>query len=894
MSLVGKTISHYRVVGQLGAGGMGEVYRAQDTRLGREVAIKVLPDAFTYDPERLARFEREAHLLASLNHPHIAVIHGLEEADGRRCLVLELVEGETLAERLTRGAAPLEEALMTARQIAEALEAAHEKGIVHRDLKPGNVKVTPEGAVKVLDFGLAKAFESEGVEEDISKTPTLTSPATRIGVLLGTAAYMSPEQARGKIVDKRADIWAFGCVLFEMLTGKQLFGGDTITDTLAAVVRAEPDWTTLPVSTPPKVQQLLRRCLQKDPRQRLRDIGEARIAVEEVLAGKAEAPEAAPVVVAARGWPERLPWLVAGVLAVLLAVSLGGLWRTTRTVLAPPTRLAVPITPPDALFPGDQGLLAISPDGRRLVYVASRQSTAQLYLRSLDQFQATPMPGTEGATTPFFSPDGEWVGFFAGGKLKKVSIRGGAPTTLCDGAANRGATWSPDDMIYFTPSPVAGLYRVPAAGGTPQGVTKPDSSKGERSHRWPQMLPGGKAILFTFETSFASFNDAHIGVYSPETGQRRTVFDGGANAHYAASGHLVFGRIGSLLAVPFNLTRLEVTGPPAPVVEGVMMNPSTGAVHFDLSADGSLLYLPGSARAVEHPLFWVDRKGVARPAMEGRRAFIGPRLSPDGSRLAVEIGGPTTDIWVYDLARQTLTRLTFEGSNFVPFWTPDGKRIVFSSDRAGVPNLFWKAADGSAPEERLTTSGSPQFASSVSPDGQRVLFRESTSSTASDVMVLPLEGERKPQPFVQTSFEERYARFSADGGWVAYMSNESGQPEVYVQPYPGPGGKWQISTEGGTEPVWSRDGRELFYRNGNKLMAVSVQTRSGFQASTPRMLFEGPYELGTARATNYDVAPDGQRFVMIKLDEQATGSSQLNVVLHWFDELGRLASPEKK
>ncbi len=545
------------------------------------------------------------------------------------------------------------------------------------------------------------------------------------------------------------------------------------------------------------------------------------------------------------------------------------------------------------LFPGDQGLLAISRDGRRLVYVASRQGTSQLFLRSLDQFQATPMPGTEGASSPFFSPDGEWVGFFAGGKLKKVSIRGGAPMTLCDGAANRGATWAADDMIYFTPSPVAGLLRVPAAGGAPQVLTKPDGSKGERSHRWPQALPGGKAILFTFETNFASFNDAHIGVYSIEGGQQRTVLDGGTDAHYAASGHLVFGRAGSLLAVPFDLKRLEVTGPPAPVVEGVMMNPSTGAVHLDLSANGSLLYLPGSAQAVEHPLFWVDRKGAARPAMEGRRAFVGPRLSPDGRQLAVEIGGPATDIWVYELARQTLTRLTFEASNFVPFWTPDGKRIIFSSDRGGVPNLYWKPADGSAPEERLTTSASPQFASSVSADGKLVLYRESSSSTASDVWVLPLEGERKPKPFIQTPFEERYARFSPDGRWVAYMSNESGQSEVYVQPYPGPGGKWQISTGGGTEPAWSRDGRELFYRNGNRLMAVTVQTHAGFQAGTPRLLFEGPYDLGPARTTNYDVTPDGQRFLMIKLDEQAAGPSQLNVVLDWFEELRRLASPGK-
>ncbi len=884
--MIGKTIAHYRIEEKLGAGGMGEVYRAHDTRLGRDVAIKVLPDAFLRDPERLARFEREAQVLAALNHANVAAIHGVEESDGARFLVLEFVPGRTLAERLVAGPLPVEEALEICRQMAEALEAAHERGIIHRDLKPSNVKVTPEGKVKVLDFGLAKAFGPEAAAADLSHSPTATYRTGGEGAILGTAAYMSPEQARGKALDRRTDIWSFGCVLYELLSSRQAFGGETVTDTLAAVVRGEPDWNVLPAEVPAKIRYLLRRCLERDLKRRLQAIGEARIAIEEGLSGSAAA-EAVPV--APLGWQRALPWALVGALVAALLASLWVLRQASQRVPAPVLRSAVTVPAGEFSTRGFGPWLALSPDGTHLVYEGFRGGTWLLFLRPMDQYQAVPLSGTEGATGPFFSADGQWVGFFVDGKLKKVSIQGGAPLTLCDVPDARGATWTPDDTIIFTPTANSSLWRVAASGGTPQPLTTLDTKKGENSHRWPDILPGGKAVLFVESGSGVS-GVGEIAVLSLKTGKRRTLVELGMNPHYVPSGHLVYGQAGSLLAVPFDLDRLEVTGSPVPVLEDVDMDNSTGAVDFSPSAKGSLIYvLGGGLGAAYSALVWVDRKGAERPIAAPPNPFGQPRLSPDGRRVAVNILGQNSDIWIYELARGALTRMTFQpGEDETPAWTSDGKRVAFSSSISGKPRtVFWKNADGSGSDEPLLDSGYHTHLGSFSLDGRVLAYTDYGSVGRGDIWVLPLEGDRKPRPFLQTPFNERDPKFSPDGHWIAYTSDESGRDEVYVQPFPGPGGKWQVSTEGGYGPVWARNGRELFYRNADKMMVVAVSTKPTFSAGPPRLLFEGSYTNSSRREANYDISPDGERFLMVKAAETHRAPTELYLVVNWFEELKR-------
>jgi eukaryotic-like serine/threonine-protein kinase len=908
----GTKLGPYEILAPLGAGGMGEVYRARDTKLGREVALKVLPQNVAGDSERMARFKREAQVLASLNHPNIATIHGLEESGGVRALVMELVEGVTLAERIKSGAIPLEEALPIARQIAAGLEDAHERGIIHRDLKPANIKITAEGAVKILDFGLAKALESaaasrgdSGPEPSIEDSPTLSSAATQAGVILGTAAYMSPEQAKGKKVDRRADIWAFGVVLFETLTGRRLFEGDSTAETLATVMMTEPKWESLPADVPPSIRKLLSRCLEKDPKRRLQAIGEARIAIEETLSGAEARPPLSPLLTEegkpeARGgelWRRALPWALAAFSTlVLITLTISYLIRTPRLSTRAIARLSVALPPSDRLALGLNPVLALSPDGSRLVYVASHAGAKQLYVRPIDSLEANPIPGTEGAESPFFSPDGQSVGFFAEGKLKRVSFSGGAPLTLCTAASARGASWGPDDAIVFTPSfGYSGLFRVSAGGGTPKPLTTPDQKKGEVSDRWPQILPDGKAVLFT-SWSGGSFDDAQIAVQLLETGERRTLLKGGSYARYVPSGHLVYARAGGLLAVPFDVKRLEVTGPPVSIPEGVSMHPTTGSAEFSSSNNGSLVYFAGGLRTEERTLLWVDRRGTAQTLPAPPHPYFFPRLSPDGLRLAVGISGNDVGVWVYDLARGVLTRVAKTAIMPSPAWTPDGKRLTFNDTHAGPWNLYWMPADGSGTAERLTTSENGQSVGSWSPDGHVLAFSEMDPTIGYNIQVLKLEGEpsalpragRKPQPFLQTPSNGSAPMFSPDGRWLAYQSNESGRNEVYVRPFPGPGGKSQISTEGGTEPVWARNGRELFYRNGDKIMVVAVETKPGLAAAKPKPLFEGQYEPSLyAFSANYDVSADGQRFLMLKSSEQGTPATQINVVLNWFEDLKR-------
>ncbi len=865
--MIGRTLGHYHIEEKIGAGGMGEVYRARDTRLGRDVAIKVLPEAFARDPERLARFEREAQLLASLNHPNIAAIYGLEQSDGVRFLVLEFVAGETLA-----GPLPMEEALRLCRQIAEALEAAHEKGIVHRDLKPANIKVTPEGKVKVLDFGLAKAFTAEAAAADLSHSPTLTDAATRAGIILGTAAYMSPEQARGKPVDKRTDIWAFGCVLYELLTGKQAFGGDTVTDCTAAILTREPDLSALPPGSP---MDLLRHCLQKDLKLRLRDIGDMSLITQ-------PAPSIPQSVIRSPGRPQ-LGWIVAALIALAAAGVTIWLGRAPRPAQRPLARLTMTFPPAAPLFGGPLPMFAVSPDGSRMVYVASRGGSTQLYMRALDQLEPSPIAGTEGALIPFFSPDGQWIGFLDGAKLKKVAGTGGAPVSLCE-AGVRGASWGSDGMIYFPPDPVGGISRVPAAGGARQPVTK--TSKGEPGHRWPDALPGGKAVLFSIWTG-AGFDNARIALHVLETGERRVLVEGGSYPRYAPTGHIVYIGSAGLMAVPFDLRKLQVTGSPTAVQEGVMASSAIGSAQFSLSGDGSLFYIPGGGPRADFTLEWVDRKGTARPITETRRAFAAPRLSPDGQKVVTTIEETSRDVWVHDIQRGTTARLTFEGDSLGPVWSPDGKRIVYGAIRGGMPpKLFWRPADGSGPEEQLTIGEKPQFPDAFSSDGRWLAFSQISPGTGWDLGVLPLEGDspRRASPLVETAFNEMGAAFSPDARWFAYYSNESGPYQIYVQPFPGPGGKWQISQEGGTQPAWVRD--EIFYRNGDKIMAVTVKTQPTFAVERPRLLFERRFETASFPGRFYDVSRDGQRFVLVRGAGQA-GATSLNVVLNWFEELKR-------
>ena len=877
----GTRLSSYEVVVQIGAGGMGEVYRAHDTKLARDVAIKVLPANFVNDPERLARFQREARMLAALNHANIATIYGLEQFGGVACLVMELVPGETLAERVKAGPLPIEEALKIAAQIAEALEAAHEKSIIHRDLKPANVKVTPEGKVKVLDFGLAKAFEGDATDEDIGNSPTLSRAATLQGVILGTAAYMSPEQARGKTCDKRTDIWAFGCVLYELLTGKQAFHAETTTEILAAVLREEPDWRALSASTPVKIRELLRRCLQKDRALRMQAAGDVRIEIHEALTGS---PNAEPAVSMkssrASGWRVTAFGLGAILLAAIASLAV---WNLKPSPPQPVMRTVITL-PPGRVLSGFSGfdsapIVAISPDGTRLAYVATQGGIQRLYLRMMDGLEAQAIPDTDGASSPFFSPDSQWLGFLAGGKLKKVSVNGGGAQTLSASPFSGGASWDTRGAIILGGVGI-GLRLVPDSGGAFQPLTQLKS--GDSNNRWPEALPGGNAVLFVAGSNASSM----VSVQSLLSGQRRDLVQGATFPRYAPSGHLIYARGGSLMAAAFDLKRLEVQGAAVPVVDNVMES-ATQAAQYTLSNTGVLVYVSGGVLGAQRRFVWVDRNGAEQSLAAPANTYESPRLSPDGQRIAVATEG---QIWLYSLSRETLTRFTFEGNiNSRPVWTPDGKRIAFYSNKEGALNIFWQLADGSGGLDRLTTSEFTSVPGSWSPDGQTLSFHDANSKTGNDIWMLQLS-DRKAQPFLRTQFNEANPRFSPDGRWIAYISDESGRSEVYVQPYPGPGGKWQVSRDGGTEPVWNRNGRELFYRSGNKLMAVEITTQPNFELGNPRMLFEGPYALAAVPVSNYDVSPDGQRFLMLKPSEQEQAQSaptQINVVTNWFEELKR-------
>lgn len=894
----GFRLDPYEIVLPLGVGGMGEVYRARDTKLGRDVALKIPPEAFAADAERIGRFEREAKLLASLNHPNIAAIYGFEDSGEVRALVMELVEGVTLAERLAKGPIPLDDALAISKQLCEGLEYAHERGIVHRDLKPANVKITPDGKVKILDFGLAKALEGEAVAGDPSLSPTVSHLATHAGIILGTAAYMAPDQAKGKVVDRRADIWAFGCVIFEMLTGKQAFSGETVTDVLASLVKDEPDWGRLPARTPGRLRELLIRCLRKDPRQRLQSIGEARIAIEEILSGASQAPTflAGPPEPQSRALASKvvLPWVLVAVLSIIVAIVAVAYLRSTMRGPDASYVTTLDVSPPEgvASAPRDSTGLALSPDGRRLVFMGAKGGVEQLYLRSMDQAEAKPMAGTEGAASPFFSPDGQWIGFFADGKLEKISVGGGAPLILCDSPNQRGGTWASDGTIIFSPDFASGLMRVSAAGGKPQPLISPDAAKGERTYRWPDVLPNRKGVIFTIGSAGkpASYDDAEIAVYSFETRQIRTLTHAGM-ARYSPSGYLICSRAGTLSAIAFDQERLEGAGEPIQLSQSVAGDPSSGTGYFAISAGGTMAYLRGSANLLNTVLVLVDRKGEPKVLPLPPRQYNTPRFSPDGKRLALAIGdmsGGQSDIWTYDLGTGNLNRLTFNSDNSYPLWSPDGSQIAFEStrDREGI---YVKHADGSGAEQGLlTTQVNPIQPDAWSPNGQLIAFTR-RSSTGGDLGTLAAGGGGPQSTFQTNAFG---ATFSPDSNFIAYSSFQAGKYQVFVKAYPGAAGEWQVSVDNGSYPKWRRDGKEILYYDyeRNRIMVVEVQTRPSFHADSPRVLFNLPpfqYIMQTTPAVNFDVSPDGQKFAFVRLSG-AVQAPSVSVVMNFPAEIRAL------
>jgi Tol biopolymer transport system component len=868
----GTRVGPYEILSALGAGGMGEVYRARDPRLGREVAIKVLPEAFTSDPERLARFEREARALAALNHPHIAAIHGLEDSGGVPALVMELVPGPTLAERIAdarhvrKAGLPIADAVRIAVQIAEALDAAHEKGIIHRDLKPANIKVTTDGTVKVLDFGLAKlAPDADGA----AAAPTITAVGTRDGQIVGTTAYMSPEQARGHAVDKRTDIWAFGCVLYEMLTGRAPFARETTTDTLAAVVDREPDWTALPEETPAAVARLAAQCLKKDPRRRLRDIGDVPVLLDEAASAPAPAGES-------RGGRSAIWRAGAGLALVALGSAATLLWIGSRG--AAPDGSSSPIRTTVVLGVGElldtlnsSQPLALSPDGRSLVYAARREGDIRLYLRGLDAFDAKPLPGTDGAAYPFFSPDGAWVAFFADGKLKRQSIAGGSPITVCDvPLPARGGTWGPDGTIVVAGA--NGLLRVPSGGGTPTPLGDQNADTSPRL-TWPHFLPDGRTLLATMVQ--VGQGESLIAV-SLATGASRPI-GRGSQAQYLPAGHLVFHaphvREGELHVVGFDIQSLAFRGEPVSVLDGVFRSENGGGAHFAAAPSGDLVFGRGGyVRTVVR----VDRNGRRTPLLDERRGYRLPRISPDGRRLAVAIDPRPSQLWVFDLVRRTGIQIA---DALGSAWMPDSQRIAF----AYRGDIFSRRADGGAPAERLFAREGGEGPLDWSRDGDVLLFADTTTNRY-DIWMWPRGGQARA--LVATPAHEVSARLSADGRWLAYQSDESGRHEIYVRPFPRVNdGKWLVSRAGGLSPAWSRSGRELFYLIGSTLMAVPIQPGPGatLEVGVPAPLFDGPFDAG---ANNLEVSPDGASFIMIEADPSAR-HTQIDVVLHWADDLTR-------
>ena len=892
----GAHLGIYEILSFIGSGGMGEVYRARDTRLGRTVALKILPDSLAAEPDRLARFRREAQILASLNHPHIAAVYGLDETHGRLAIALELVEGEGLDERLARGPVPLDQSILIMRQMAEALEAAHERGIVHRDLKPGNVRLTRDGTVKILDFGLAKAWDAEVGAERTADVQTLSHHATTAGVILGTAAYMAPEQARGLPVDKRADIWAFGVVSYELISGVRPFAAETLSDTLAAVLTRDPDFAALSSGTPVVIRTLLSRCLERDVKSRLRDIGEARIALANPSALDVVAPSRSTGLRPLRGW------LTLGLIGVIAAVAgwAFGSWSSSRATAPRSELLTLGIdaggdTPIAGV--GWVGLnwvgptAVLSPDGKVLVFIARGPSGGrwQLYARRLDELKARPLAGTEGAYAPFFSPDGSAVAFFAGGQLSKVTLEGGAVARLCPAQEARGGAWSDDGLIAFAPRPEGPLFSVSADGGAPSPLTALDTASGETTHRWPQFLPRSRTVIFTAHGQVGR-DDAVIA--QTADGRRAVLHRGGFFARYAPSGHILYLNEGKLFAAPFDVKGLAVTGRAVAVLDEVAHTVINGTAQYSFSNTGLLAYR--RARSRNRVLEWMDPSSRVLPLRSVAAEYQEARFSPDGGRLALVVGaGSQSDVWIYDIARDAMTRLTFHPDNdWAAIWSPDGTRVAYSSWRADVGNfnLFVQQAGGGAEPQRLTTSRNRQLPIDWHPDGKHIVFSEHTRGTDADLILLPIEitadGAVKagaPKPFLDGPANELNAHFSPDGKWLGYTSDETGRSEVHVRPFPGGSGRWQVSTEGAEWVEW-RANTHLFYgRSEEVVMQVPYRIEgSTFVAEKPRVWMRIP-----AGVTWTDPSIDGTRAATIRSEDARPEAMVL--VVNFFEQLRRLA-----
>ena len=853
----------------------------------RSAASSYLPEAFADDPDRLARFQREAQVLASLNHPGIAAIYGLEDSGDTKALVLELVEGPTLADRIKRGPISLDEALPIAKQIAEALEAAHEADVIHRDLKPANIKVRDDGTVKVLDFGLAKALDPNP-EGDPSQSPTLTAAATQMGVIMGTAAYMSPEQARGKVVDKRTDIWAFGCVLYEMLTGRHAFPGDDVSQTLARVIDRDPDWIALPRTLPAGLDRFLRRCLEKDGRQRVRDIGDVRLALGGAFDTEPAASSDGGVTSHGAGRRQAALWAAA---ALVLGALISGVGMRFLAPAAPltqrVTRSFIKIPTSSDRVRSQDNRVALSPSGTHLAFAGFDQ----LYLRAMHQAEARAVPETAGPVAPFFSPDGQWVGFWSGGQLQKIAVSGGAPVTICDAGDPVSPSWEPDGTILFSTID-QGIWRVSADGGTPELII-PRGDSDDVFNR-PQLLPGGEWVLFR--------RGREIVAQSLVSGDRTVLIENGGDAIYLPTGHLAYVREGVLLAVPFDVSQMAVEGAPVPLLEGVLQQSLSRVAQVAHSDDGMLVYQRSRELPSQRTLVWVDRQGNEEPLWAEPQVYSGPRLSPDGRRVAVAVTEGSSDIWIYDLEREVSTRLNSDpADDRFPLWTNDGERVVFMSDRDGGLDLFSTRADGTGAIEPLPKSMRSHTPYSFTPDGQLVVFAGTSgdaTNTGIDIGILSPSGEREPEVLLASEFDESQPRISPNGRWIAYTSAEAGEPEVYVRPFPNVhDGRTRISPGYGVGPTWGRDGQELFYQtrvgSNTALVAVAVDTSgSTFEVKESVTLFDGPYRLGTGPSVNaFDVSPDGERFLMIResgASDDRSGDSELIVVHNWFEELKRL------